>query len=322
MTLTFVIPVYNERDTLETLVQGIRQHAAPHAFRIVFVDDGSTDGSREILDALHASDPAIEVIRFRRNRGKSAALAAGFAYAQGDVVITMDADLQDDPPEIPAFLSKIEEGYDVVCGWKRTRRDPWHKTFPSRVYNAVIDRLFGLNIHDINCGFKAMRLDVVRAIPMYGELHRLIPVLAAYEGFRITEIPVEHHPRRHGESKYGFERFARGAIDVLTVLFIGRNGRAPAHFFIGLGLVFMILAAVFKVLGGILGLWYGNLFMGVAFLMGTLWAGVCGILLPALGLVAELLVREARRKIDPLRGATVLGHEVADSGADPGQEKC
>lgn len=322
MTPTFVIPVYNERPTLETLAAGICEHAAPHDYRIIFVDDGSTDGSDAVLAALHEANPAIDVIRFRRNRGKSAALAAGFARARGDVIITMDADLQDDPAEIGSFLTKLDEGFDVVCGWKRTRRDPWHKTIPSRYYNAAIARLFGLDLHDVNCGFKALRREVIDAIPMYGELHRLVPVLAANEGFRVTEIPVEHHPRRHGVSKYGFERFVRGAADVVTVMFIAQHGRSPAHFFGGLGLVLLAMAVVLKVAALVLGFWCQNTFLGLALLMGAVWAGVCGILLPAVGLVAELVVRESRKDVDPLAGASLMEHGERPGATTPGQEKC
>ena len=173
---------------------------------------------------------------FRRNRGKSAALAEGFAHADGDVIITMDADLQDDPREIPRFFEKLNEGYDMVVGWKQVRYDPWTKTFPSRIYNGIAERLFKLGLHDINCGFKAMRTEVAKSILLIGDMHRLMPVLAAEKGYKIGEIPVEHHPRRYGQSKYGYERFVRGATDMITLYFLTRHRDAPNHFFGGWGL--------------------------------------------------------------------------------------
>ncbi len=291
MKISFVIPVYDEKETLRSLVEAITRHAAPHAFRILFIDDGSTDGSAEVLRALHAEHDSVEVLRFRRNFGKSAALAAGFSRADGDVVFTMDADLQDDPKEIPRFLAKLEDGFDVVTGWKEVRNDPWHKTIPSRVYNGLVSRLFDLDIHDINCGFKAYRAEVVKALDVYGELHRLIPVLAADLGYRVAEIAVEHHPRRYGRSKYGFERFSRGAADVLATLLVRRHRYTPAHFFGRLGLILLAgslgcaagaaLAFVVKSSLLLMLLWTASM---------ALFAG--GIVVVALGLLAELLLRQ------------------------------
>ena len=236
MKTTIVIPVCNELNNLEPLVEGILEHAAQYNPRILFIDDGSTDGSSQMLDRLHERFLSVDVIRFRRNRGKSAALAAGFAHADGDVVITMDADLQDDPREMPRFFEKLNEGYDLVVGWKQVRHDPWSKTFPSRIYNGVAERLFNLGLHDINCGFKAMRTEVAKNIMLTGDMHRLMPVLAAEKGYKIGEIPVEHHPRRYGQSKYGYERFTRGATDMITLYFLTRHREAPNHFFGGWGL--------------------------------------------------------------------------------------
>lgn len=231
MKLVFVIPLLNERETLETLAEGIHRRAAGHEFRIVFVDDGSTDGSWEMLTQLREKYPAIDLIRFRRNYGKSQALAAGIARADGDVLITMDADLQDDPAEIPRFLTKLEEGHDMVCGWKAERHDPWHKTLPSRLYNGTVSWLFSLPLHDVNCGFKAMRMEVARQLPLYGDMHRMMAVHAADLGYRVTEIPVAHHPRRYGKSKYGLRRFATGALDVFTTWFLLRHSASPNHVF-------------------------------------------------------------------------------------------
>ena len=219
MKITVVIPVFNERETLTPLAEqaGYQLRAFDH--RILFIDDGSTDGSWDVLLALHAARDDVDAVRFGRNAGKTAALAAGFARADGDIVITMDADLQDDPKEIPRFIAKIEDGYDVVTGWKVMRHDPWTKRFPSRVYNRVIASMFSLDIHDVNCGYKALRTDVAKRLPLHGGMHRLIPVLAARTGARVTEIAVQHHPRRWGASKYGIERFWQGMRDAFLVFF-------------------------------------------------------------------------------------------------------
>ncbi len=222
MRLAFVIPVLNERETLEPLAAGIARHASPHEYQILFVDDGSADGSYDVLRSLHERDPRVGLLKLRRNYGKTRALAAGIACAEGDVLITMDADLQDDPEEIPRLLAKLDEGYDVVCGWKADRHDPWHKVLPSRVYNALVNWLFGLRLHDINSGFKAMRMDIAKRLPLFGDMHRMMAVFAANMGGNVTETPVVHHPRRFGKSKYGFKRFYEGSRDALAVWVITR----------------------------------------------------------------------------------------------------
>ena len=214
MFITFVIPVYNEKDTLRGLVDGIKECTPEHERRVLFVDDGSTDGSRSVLDELAAEHDEVEAIHFDENRGKTAALARGIDEAAGDVVITMDSDLQDDPSDIPRFLSKLEEGYDLVCGWKAQRQDPLARRLASRVYNGVTARAFGLRLHDINCGFKAMRIGVAKDLRLEHDYHRLIPVLAAHCGYSVTEIEVTHQQRRFGRSKYGWARFWHGARDV------------------------------------------------------------------------------------------------------------
>jgi len=216
MRLDFVIPVCNERDTLETLADGIAAHAADRDFRILFIDDGSTDGSAEVLEAL-AERAYIDCITFRDNFGKTNALAAAFQHTTAEVVITMDADLQDDPKEIPRLLDKLDQGFGMVCGWKARRHDPWHKTLPSRVYNAALRAAFGHTLHDINTGFKAIEGDLARRLPLYDGTHRLLPVFAERLGYSVTEIPVEHHARRYGHSKYGFGRFFVGARDAFAL---------------------------------------------------------------------------------------------------------
>jgi len=213
--LSVVVPVYNEAETILPLVDAILA-AAPSA-RILLIDDGSTDGSAARCDEAAAAHGSVEVMHFERNRGKTEALAAGFAWADGDIVITLDSDLQDDPAEIPRFLQALDGGLDLVVGWKAHRNDPWHKRWPSRVYNGFNARLFGLRLHDINCGFKAMRIEVAKGLRLHHDYHRLIPILAAAQGYRVGEIAVRHHPRRHGASKFGLERYWRGLRDVTRV---------------------------------------------------------------------------------------------------------
>jgi dolichol-phosphate mannosyltransferase len=198
-------------------------------WQAVLVDDGSRDQSWPMIQRLNEQFPQVRGVKLRRNFGKAAALSAGFERVEGQSVITMDADLQDDPKEIPRLLAKLDEGYDVVSGWKQTRHDPWHKVLPSRVFNWLISRLTGVKLHDHNCGLKAYRRQVLAEIQLYGEMHRFIPVLAASRGFRVGEIVVEHHPRLHGRSKYGFERFVKGFLDLTTVYFLTGYGSRPQH---------------------------------------------------------------------------------------------
>ncbi|MCP4644062.1 MAG: glycosyltransferase family 2 protein [bacterium] len=299
MKITFVIPVYNERETLAALTEGILEHAAEHECRVLFVDDGSTDGSGDEMNALAQRYASVEILRLRGNFGKSAALAAGFAHAGGgDVVFTMDSDLQDDPKEIPRFLEKLDEGYDMVGGWKVKRHDPWHKTFPSRIYNRFTSWVFGLPLHDINCGFKAFRTDVVKHLRLYGEMHRLLPVMAHSMNYRVGEIPVEHHPRRYGQSKYGFERFSRGALDVLTMWFLSRYRHQPGHFFGKLGCLQALLGLVSLVcsLAIALVLSPGPLF-GALLAAGMVLCAT-GVMTVSMGLLAEMVLRHFIR-IDP-----------------------
>ena len=236
--LSVVVPVYNEERSVELLYDEIAAALDPldHEWEAVFVDDGSTDGSFAALTRLHSRAANVRVVRLRRNFGKAAALAAGFAQASGDVIATLDADGQDDPAELPRLLAKLDEGYDLVSGWKVRRRDPWRRRLVSRVFNAVTGWISGVRLHDMNCGFKAYRAEVVRGLPLYGELHRFIPVLAHERGYRVTELAVNHRPREHGRSRYGIERYLRGFFDLITVTFMGRYRHRPLHLFGGLGL--------------------------------------------------------------------------------------
>jgi glycosyltransferase involved in cell wall biosynthesis len=241
--VSLVIPVFNEEGNLSELhrrITGVLD-AQGIPFEIVFVDDGSTDGTWRVITDLHAADHRVRALRHRRNFGKAEALGNGFAAALGDVVITMDGDLQDDPDELPRFLDALADGNDLVSGWKQRRQDPLGKTAPSKVFNWTVRRASGVQLHDFNCGFKAYRAEVTRSIRLYGELHRFTPVLAHAEGFRVAELPVRHHPRTWGASKYGWSRLVKGFLDLLTVVFLTKFRQRPMHLFgiPGLGALFL-----------------------------------------------------------------------------------
>jgi glycosyltransferase involved in cell wall biosynthesis len=244
--LSVVVPAFNERNGLPELLAEIERacDSMGRSWEVIFVDDGSTDGTGETLEGLAAEHEQVRVVRLRRNFGKSAALSAGFAQSSGDVVVTLDGDGQDDPSEIPALVAKLDEGYQLVSGWKRDRQDPPLRRWASRLFNGVTARLSGVRLHDFNCGLKAYRGDCARSLRIYGELHRYIPVLAVQRGWRVTEVPVHHRARRHGRSKFGFERYARGPFDLLTVLFIGRYQYRPLHLFGGVGVGLMVVGVV------------------------------------------------------------------------------
>jgi glycosyltransferase involved in cell wall biosynthesis len=241
--ISVIVPLYNEEQNLEPLHRELSDslQAFGRPYEIIFVNDGSADGSTSMLERLAALDPQVTVIHLRRNFGKAVALSTGFREARGDIVITLDADLQDNPVEIPRFVAGIESGYDLVSGWKYRRKDPLSKRIPSRIFNRAVSAATGIKLHDFNCGFKAYSRRLVDHLQLYGELHRYIPALAHGEGYRVTEIQVDHRPRIHGKSKYGWERYMRGLLDLLTVLFITRYTKKPLHLFgsVGLLLVFM-----------------------------------------------------------------------------------
>ena len=241
--LTVVIPVFNEAGALETLHErlcGVLDKSGEDC-EIIFVDDGSDDGGPGVLDRISARDERVTVLTFRRNYGKSAALDAGFRHASGDTIITIDADLQDDPSEIPRLLAKLDEGFDAVSGWKKLRNDPIDKTLPSGIFNWFVRRVSGLDIHDFNCGFKAYRRESVEGLRLYGELHRFIPAILHWNGFTMAEIDVTHHPRTTGKSKYGVSRVFSGAFDLMTVLLIARFRSRPLHFF---GYIAVVLGTI------------------------------------------------------------------------------
>jgi len=237
--VSVVLPVLDEVESLGVLHRELTEalERLGRSYEIIFVDDGSRDGSFQRVEKLRLEDPRVRGIQLRRNFGKASALAVGFREAQGDVVVTLDADLQDDPAEIPKLLARLEDGFDLVSGWKEDRQDPRSKTWPSRLFNWVTGFLTGVRLRDFNSGFKIYRREVVQEIRLYGELHRFIPALAAWRGFQVTEIPVHHRARRYGRSKFGSARLWRGFLDLLTVLFLTRYTRRPLHLFGGLGLI-------------------------------------------------------------------------------------
>ncbi len=243
--LSIVIPLYNERDSLDALHAELDDvaRAGGYDVEMVFVDDGSSDGSWSVIERLAERDPRVRGIRFRRNFGKAAALSAGFRESTGELVMTLDADLQDDPREIPRFLAAMSEEMDVVSGWKQVRYDAWHKVWPSRVFNAMVSWTTGVRLHDHNCGMKCYRRAVLSEVRLYGELHRFVPVLAAARGFNVGELVIRHRPRKHGRSKYGVGRFVKGFLDLLTVKFLTGFGQRPQHVLGALGLFSFTLGA-------------------------------------------------------------------------------
>ncbi|MCB5262681.1 MAG: glycosyltransferase family 2 protein [Candidatus Cloacimonetes bacterium] len=294
MLLSFVIPVLDEAESLKQLYQEIVQNTGIHSHEIIFIDDGSTDGSYLVMQELAATDPQVKVIKFRRNFGKAAALQMGFDLAQGEVVFTMDADLQDNPVEIPAFLAKLEEGYDLVSGWKKKRRDPWHKRIPSRLFNSVTAHTFRLKLKDYNCGFKAYRKELVKELSLYGEMHRYIPALAHALGFKVGEIAVQHRARLFGKSKYGIERYLRGFFDLLTVKMVTQYAKSPLYLFGRIGLVSTVLGSIITLYLAILKIFYGVplsnrplLFLGMLLILG-------GLQFVSLGLISELIINRIK----------------------------
>lgn len=316
--ISVVIPVFDEVDSLEELYEGITAScdSIGRGHEIVFVNDGSRDGSDRKLDELAARDPKVRVIHFRRNFGKSPALAAAFERVRGDIVLTLDADLQDDPAMIPDFVERIDAGADLVSGWKKRRHDPIGKTFPSKVFNWMVRRLSGIPLKDFNCGFKAYRIECIRELSVYGGFHRFLPVLAGAKGFRIEQLVVNHRARKHGVSKFGVKRFFDGILDLMTVLLVTKYRTRPLHFFGipgsllgGLGLALLFYLTVLWFLGEAIG---GRPLLTLGVLL-----TITGLQFLCFGLLGELLVRTtvAPREIFSIRAelersdATPHGHE-------------
>jgi glycosyltransferase involved in cell wall biosynthesis len=299
--LSIVIPAFNEENNLTRLAGALIETLTTigHENEIIFIDDGSTDGTFEVIREIAAKSASVRGVRLRRNFGKSNALATGFEMAKGDVIITLDADNQDDPREIPRFLAMLDEGYDLVSGWKKVRHDPGTRVRASHLFNATVRWLTGVPLHDFNCGFKAYRAEVVKEVPLYGEWHRFIPVIAADLGFKVTEVEVHHQPRTHGKSRYGWERYFRGFSDCLTILVLSRYAERPGHLFYGAGFSLMGLGLIGFLLNLVplpLGTWIHLLFflsiglipLGVVILMGGVLAEM---------LVAKMGLRRYRKGI-------------------------
>jgi glycosyltransferase involved in cell wall biosynthesis len=290
-----VIPLYNEEESLRELHQQLKAAIGRLNLRyeLVFVDDGSSDKSFQVLRDLKRSDRHMKIVRFRRNYGKSAALAVGFEKATGNIVVTMDADLQDDPAEIPALKRKLDDGYDLVSGWKKTRKDPISKTIPSRLFNLVVRMMTGIRIHDFNCGLKAYKRDVIKAVNVYGELHRYIPVLAHWEGFKVGELPVRHRPRRFGKTKYGVGRFWKGFLDLLTVIFTTRYFRKPLHLF-GLWGLFSLLAGLVISTWLVVEWFQGRPLSNRPLFLAGIFLVIIGIQFISIGLLGEMITKSQR----------------------------
>ena len=296
--VTIVIPLHNEEPSLAPLFGELRASLDPTGatWEALFVDDGSTDGSFAELVALHGAHDNVRVARLRRNFGKSAALAVGFEQARGKTVVTLDSDGQDDPSEIPRLLAELRDGFDIVSGWKAERKDPLSRRLPSKFFNTAVSRCSGLQLHDFNCGFKAYRSEVVKELRLYGELHRFVPVLAYQRGFRVGELRVNHRPREHGRSRFGLERYLRGAFDLATVCFIGRYRQRPLHLFGGLGLLLSFLG--FALLAYLTVLKFAGRAIGQRPLLtlGVLFV-VVGMQFFSLGLVSELITRQSEDRV-------------------------
>jgi dolichol-phosphate mannosyltransferase len=295
--LSIVVPLLNEEATVASLYKEVREALATleDDWEVVYVDDGSTDGSYRELVRLHAAHENVRVVRLRRNCGKAAALAAGIEVAKGEVIVTMDADLQDDPAEIPRLLEKLDDGYDIVSGWKCDRQDPFVRRFVSRIYNGATRLATGVALHDMNCGLKAYRAEVFENVRLYGERHRFVPVLAHHLGFSVTELPVNHRPRLNGKSRFGIERYLRSPFDLLTIVFMGRYRYRPLHLFGGVGLgsslagfAILLYLTVVKISGAGIGQ-RPLLFLGILLV-------VVGVQFLSLGLIGEMLTSHHEEK--------------------------
>lgn len=294
MDVSVVIPVFNEAENIVALFSQLKSvlESLDCSYEIIAVDDGSTDGSFDILKDLHAEDGHLIVARLRRNFGQTAAFAAGFALAEGDVVVTLDADLQNDPADVPRLLEVLEQGHDVVSGWRLNRKDPFlTRRLPSMIANRLISEMTGVHLHDYGCSLKAYRREVVKNINLYGELHRFIPAMASWLGVSITEVPVNHHPRRHGQSKYGLSRTLKVLLDLLTVRFLLSYSTRPIHIFGGLGFLSFAVGTILGLYLSFVKLVLGQDIGGRPLLLLAVLLMVVGVQLVSMGLLGELVVR-------------------------------
>lgn len=295
MKLSFVIPTLNEEDSLKILHKEILENIMDHQYEIIFIDDGSTDKSFQIMEEIAANDSNVRLVKFRKNFGKAAALQAGFDRAEGDVIFTMDADLQDNPVEIPNFLKKLDEGYDLVSGWKRKRHDPISKTLPSKLFNGVTSASFHLKLHDYNCGFKAYRKELVNELDIYGEMHRYVPALANAKGYKVGEIPVEHRSREFGKSKYGIERYLRGFLDLLTVKLVTSFINSPLYLFGRIGVSVTSIGFLIGLYLTISKYFFNQSLSNRPLLFLSILLIMVGLQFFSIGLLGELMVNQTRK---------------------------
>lgn len=295
MKLSFVIPALNEEESLPQLYQEIVVNCSPHDYEIIFIDDGSTDKTYSVMKNISTKDEKVKVIKFRKNFGKAYALQVGFERVTGQVIFTMDADLQDNPIEIKNFLTKMEEGYDLVTGWKVKRRDPINKRLPSKLFNWVTSRTFKLKLNDYNCGFKAYSSELVKELDIYGEMHRYVPALADAKGFKVGEIPVHHRMREYGKSKYGIERYLRGFLDLLTVKVITKFNRSPLYLFGGIGSIFTFFGTILGLYLSIMKYAMGMPLYNRPALFLSILLILVGIQFFSIGLLGELIVNQTRK---------------------------
>ncbi len=301
--ISIVIPLFNEHESILDLYSEICNAISSYNdWEIIFIDDGSSDGSAEKIIDIASKDSKVKLISFYRNFGKSAALSEGFKNANGDIIITMDADLQDDPAEIPNFVNKISEGSDLVSGWKKVRHDPWAKTFPSKIFNFVTRLLTGVKIHDFNCGLKAYRSSVIKSIEIFGGRHRYIPALAGQKNFSISEIIVNHRPRKYGTTKYGGSRLLDGFFDLLTILFLNKYTQHPLHFFGMIGLTTFTAGILTELVVLYYKFWLGEPFAKhIALLLLGLILLFIGIQFFSIGLLGEMMARYSEDKEDRVK---------------------
>ncbi len=302
-SISIIIPVYNEVESIREL-HGELTHVLSRYdhYELVFVDDGSSDGSIDLLNELSNTDGHTKVIQFYRNYGKAAALAEGFKYSSGDYVVTMDADLQDDPAEIPNLVSKLEEGYDLVSGWKKTRHDPWTKRWPSKFFNLITRLMTGVKIHDFNCGLKIYRNSVIKTVEIYGGRHRYIPALAGQKKFKISEIVVNHRARKFGETKYGGARLFHGFFDLITILFLNRYTQQPLHLFGMVGIILSTMGLSVEIYVLYLKYLLGEPFQRhIALLVFGVMLILIGIQFISMGLLGEMMARSQQNKEDRVK---------------------
>ncbi len=321
--ISIIVPVYNERENLEPFLKSLVSAMEPtgEEYEVVLVDDGSTDGSGAYLETLPGSNPRIKVVQFRRNFGQTAAMAAGFDYGDGDIFVPMDADMQNDPRDIPEILAKLREGYDVISCWRQKRRDTWlTRRLPSKLANALISHISGVHLHDYGCTLKGYRREVVKHIRLYGEMHRFIPVYASWAGAKVAEIPVRHHARRSGSSKYGLSRTFKVILDLITVKMLGSYSTKPMYFFGGVGLLSCASGLLFA-------LWtlYDKFILNIKahnnpFLLLAVFLFLLGVQFVLMGLVAELVIRtyfESQGKVPYIVRRVIVVDENKDANAVP-----